>query len=601
MGDEQIGLGVGIKSTADNTGFDTAAKGAKGTEDALKGAGTAADTAKTAFTELAGALGLMVGLAEIISFFKDAAEEAYKEERALRGVAQAALIFGGDMGKAKEEANLFTSALSIQTGVMKDELLDAYSKVYLATGKVTEAQKETTLAANLAAVRHIDMATALRLVESAATGVPGRFDRIVGGVTEGTTAMEKHESMTRRLISAYGDVSKVTDDAAMATDRAARRWDEFKDMVGGPVLGAMGKFKDALALFPRTLTLISDLSVVWADTVKAKAGAVAEFLLTVWKGPTAAFAVYAAETEAIETKRDAEIKKAYAQNIAEQKAMDKAATIAKVTELGFRGKDEEKAAKDKEKLLDETARYDMKAYYAMLDAEEKAYAKHVEWIVKEQRKLQTETQKYLDDSRTAEENMQKKVRELVKQTLAVKKAAAKEELKMQVEVANATIGLMVDVFGQSKELSIVQAIINTYEGATKALAQGGIYGAVLAAIVIAAGLAQIANIESAAPASSGAGVNVGGAGFDDPANDQAAYMGGRKWANDMIGKFSSGVSQGWASGMGAGGSTTNNSTTNIHVAGGLIDPNSREWMKQFGRKLALSMQSDSQRTIARRT
>ncbi len=47
-----------------------------------------------------------------------------------------------------------------------------------------------------------------------------------------------------------------------------------------------------------------------------------------------------------------------------------------------------------------------------------------------------------------------------------------------------------------KAAAIAQAVINTYEGATKALAQGGIYGSVMAAAVVASGMAQVAQIRS---------------------------------------------------------------------------------------------------------
>ncbi|WBQ35348.1 tail tape measure [Pseudomonas phage pPA-3099-2aT.3] len=47
-----------------------------------------------------------------------------------------------------------------------------------------------------------------------------------------------------------------------------------------------------------------------------------------------------------------------------------------------------------------------------------------------------------------------------------------------------------------KAAAITQAIMNTYEGATKALAQGGIYGAAMAAVVVASGMAQVAAIRS---------------------------------------------------------------------------------------------------------
>ena len=53
-----------------------------------------------------------------------------------------------------------------------------------------------------------------------------------------------------------------------------------------------------------------------------------------------------------------------------------------------------------------------------------------------------------------------------------------------------------EMFAIGKAASIAQAIINTAEGATKALGQGGIFGPILAATVIAAGAVQLATISS---------------------------------------------------------------------------------------------------------
>ncbi|UNI12462.1 hypothetical protein L2M54_06010 [Acinetobacter baumannii] len=47
------------------------------------------------------------------------------------------------------------------------------------------------------------------------------------------------------------------------------------------------------------------------------------------------------------------------------------------------------------------------------------------------------------------------------------------------------------MFFASKAASIAQAIVNTEEGATKALAQGGAYGSVLAGVVRATGYASV--------------------------------------------------------------------------------------------------------------
>jgi hypothetical protein len=54
-------------------------------------------------------------------------------------------------------------------------------------------------------------------------------------------------------------------------------------------------------------------------------------------------------------------------------------------------------------------------------------------------------------------------------------------------------------FRAQQALQISEAIMNTATGATKALAQGGIFGPILAGIVVAAGAAQIATIASQQP------------------------------------------------------------------------------------------------------
>ena len=66
------------------------------------------------------------------------------------------------------------------------------------------------------------------------------------------------------------------------------------------------------------------------------------------------------------------------------------------------------------------------------------------------------------------------------------------------------------MFEASKAFNIGQAVINTYTGATKAFAQyGWPYGAVAAALVVAAGLAQVAQIRSQ---TMGGGVSAAGGG-----------------------------------------------------------------------------------------
>lgn len=82
-----------------------------------------------------------------------------------------------------------------------------------------------------------------------------------------------------------------------------------------------------------------------------------------------------------------------------------------------------------------------------------------------------------------------------------------------------------------KAAAITQAVINTYEGATKALAQGGIYGAVMAASVVATGMAQIAQIR-AQSTSTGAGYMTGGYTGDLGRSEIAGVVHGREYVMD---------------------------------------------------------------------
>ena len=67
-------------------------------------------------------------------------------------------------------------------------------------------------------------------------------------------------------------------------------------------------------------------------------------------------------------------------------------------------------------------------------------------------------------------------------------------------------GALSSLAGDNKELAAASAIIDTYTGANKAFAQGGLLGFVSAAAIIAAGLGNVKKIYSTkVPASSGGG------------------------------------------------------------------------------------------------
>jgi hypothetical protein len=89
--------------------------------------------------------------------------------------------------------------------------------------------------------------------------------------------------------------------------------------------------------------------------------------------------------------------------------------------------------------------------------------------------------------------------QLSEQRKAISKAEAEARAADMDTVGNA-LGAISDLVGKQtvvgKGLAIATSLINTYQGATKALAQGGMFGFVGAAGVIAAGIASVQKIIS---------------------------------------------------------------------------------------------------------
>jgi hypothetical protein len=104
---------------------------------------------------------------------------------------------------------------------------------------------------------------------------------------------------------------------------------------------------------------------------------------------------------------------------------------------------------------------------------------------------------------------------------AYSEESARNQVKIQKDLDKAkeaqmteTLGNLATIVGKNskfgKAIAIVQAIRDTYAGATKALAQGGIFGFIGAAAITAAGIANIKTITSTPDPTPPAGASVGG-------------------------------------------------------------------------------------------
>ena len=170
------------------------------------------------------------------------------------------------------------------------------------------------------------------------------------------------------------------------------------------------------------------------------------------------------------------------------------------------------AALQKEKLDGINSELDLKSQLRVQDIQARI---EVEDGILERLKLEQEladeevriaTEKFNKTKELFDENTIEYKNALAAQTAATERAKDTEvkiekltaEAKRQI-VADA-LGGVAELLGQEsaagKAAAIAQSIINTYQGATKALAQGGIFGAIGAAGVIAAGLSNVKKIVS---------------------------------------------------------------------------------------------------------
>jgi len=135
-------------------------------------------------------------------------------------------------------------------------------------------------------------------------------------------------------------------------------------------------------------------------------------------------------------------------------------------------------------------------------------------------------QRELEELKTAYELKKEMARKSGMDTTAIEKEFNKqkslliqENVNSQLEAFSGLAGALSSLAGENKALAIASAVIDTYVGANKAFAQGGVAGFATGAAVIAAGLNNVRTIMQTDVPSSG-----GGGGASAPAAQPAPQM-----------------------------------------------------------------------------
>ena len=137
-------------------------------------------------------------------------------------------------------------------------------------------------------------------------------------------------------------------------------------------------------------------------------------------------------------------------------------------------------------------------------------------------------QRELEELRSAYELKKEMARKSGMDTTAIEKEFNKEKslliqenVNTQLEAFSGLAGALSSLAGENKALAVASAVIDTYVGANKAFAQGGVAGFVTGAAVIAAGLNNVRTILATDVPTSGGG---GGGGVSAPSAPPAPQM-----------------------------------------------------------------------------
>ena len=143
----------------------------------------------------------------------------------------------------------------------------------------------------------------------------------------------------------------------------------------------------------------------------------------------------------------------------------------------------------------------------LLETQNELRAEGLSGIERELQELETAYQQKLDMARKSGMD----TTAIDKQFADKKSKIAQEQVNTQLEAFSGLAGGLQALAGESKELAVGQAIIDTYVGANKALGQAGIAGIAAAAGIIIAGLANVKTILSTPVGGSGGGGGGGAA------------------------------------------------------------------------------------------
>lgn len=508
MADNKVTITYGTEY--DGKGAKTAQEDLKKTATQAQKTGEAAAEAgekgETGFNNMAVGIGKAVAafaaIKGVIDFFASSVHAANENARAVNTLAAAYNAAGYNVEGAMKHAQAFASKMQSLTGIADEAFLNA-QRLLANYGVVgSKAQEAIQAAYSLSIGKGIEFGAAMDIVSKAAIGQTQTLARYGIQIDKNTESGAKFDAVLAQINERFGATAQAAmGDSTTKLNALKESWGDFKEQVGSglndglvPAVDfltkAVGWLNQAFKSLGAVFGMVFDQAMIGIKQFEAGLVTTGEYALKAFEPLVNLMSYLPGVGNTIKEAYDSAL------GSLEKTSSNLQAQVETLQEM----RTPLSAIWETEKAITEEEENRRKA-------KEEEVNSRVANEQAAQEELTEAVQKGVEERNALEEDSANKRIEKEREVSAFTKNAAKAYQKTQADnfkntqdffgkVGNLAASENKKLAAVGKAGSIAQATINTYEGATKALAQGGFYGIAMAAAVIAAGLAQVAQISS---------------------------------------------------------------------------------------------------------
>ena len=505
MADKQYEVGLRISTTSADAGI-------KQSEDSLARLGAEGKKATGIFGQLkealigvAQAIGSAFAIYKLINLLVEGTRAAMEQARALSQLANMAQQFGQNGKEAAKAAQQLADALQSR-GFQSGVILASVREMLPVTRNYAEAISAVTLAADINAKTGMRFAEALEIIKRLIAGDRG----VLYAFRELHVTAKDAQGALDELRATFGGASNELDDAKQKVDSFRSAWQDLWKAIGGPIASVLAWIIDKFKLLGATWAALNLALLDFGGELQLTFHGIALlFEKFDIKHPVDSIktALWLIHEEEVKFQEQSKARwDAWAASI--EKARASIAAPGKIT--GPPGKPMPTVSGGE---LD-TAKMFEDNLFKEIAALQKYYGK-----VRDLREKDTQAEKdALAANFRAVKDYYFKLEEVKQAEIELERKVAAAKMAAEQAAIEGAVGMLMAAFPENREIAAAQALINTYLAATRALAEGGPYlGPILAAIITAAGMAQVANIYATEPGGAmGGGGSAPGGAFGPP-------------------------------------------------------------------------------------